>query len=91
MLGTLIADDDEPESAGLPPVCCTRCGARANGRAYAHCAKCHETFSGVTGFDRHRRGGECLDPATIGMIRTTRFGWTRWQSPGPDKEINYGE
>lgn len=35
----------------------------------AHCAAdgCHRTFGGITGFDRHRRGGECLDPAGLGM------------------------
>ena len=33
----------------------------------AHCPSCHRTFGGVTGFDRHRRGGGCVgDPAGLG-------------------------
>lgn len=33
----------------------------------AHCASCHRTFGGVSGFDGHRRNGQCLDPQTLGM------------------------
>jgi hypothetical protein len=32
----------------------------------AHCAVCHLTWSGVSGFDRHRRNGRCLAPPEIG-------------------------
>lgn len=39
---------------------------RPTGRQ-AHCGACHRTFGGVTGFDEHRRGGQCSDPATIGL------------------------
>lgn len=28
----------------------------------AHCGTCHETFGGVTGFDVHRKGGQCQTP-----------------------------
>lgn len=32
----------------------------------AHCGSgCHRTFGSVTGFDRHRRAGQCVDPATF--------------------------
>lgn len=43
----------------------------------AHCAAdgCHRTFGGITGFDRHRRGGECLDPAGLGMHPDRRGVW----------------
>ena len=34
--------------------------------AQAHCPTCHRTFGGVTGFDAHRRGGMCTDPAERG-------------------------
>jgi hypothetical protein len=46
----------------------------------AHCAAegCHITFGSVTGFDRHRRGGQCLYPAGIGM-HTDRNGIWRMQ------------
>lgn len=32
----------------------------------AHCGACHVTFGGITGFDRHRRDGQCLTPEAIG-------------------------
>lgn len=38
--------------------------------AQAHCATCHRTFGGVTGFDAHRREGQCIDPAKAGYIET---------------------
>lgn len=44
-----------------------RCGARWSGYRTAHCAKCHTTFSGLTSFDHHRPG-DCLDPASIGLV-----------------------
>ena len=44
----------------------------------AHCAVCHETFGSVSGFDRHRRGGECVDPATIKGIHRTPAGVWRY-------------
>jgi hypothetical protein len=34
--------------------------------AQAHCAGCHRTFGGVTGFDAHRRAGVCVDPVGLG-------------------------
>ena len=44
----------------------------------AHCGNCHVTFGSVSGFDRHRRGGECLDPATIPGIHRTATGIWRF-------------
>lgn len=41
----------------------------------AHCAACHTTFGGITGFDRHRRGGECLIPADLAMHPDGRGVW----------------
>lgn len=37
-------------------------------RSQAHCTVCHLTFVDVHGFGAHRRGGWCLDPATIGLV-----------------------
>lgn len=45
--------------------CGQECGAVTP--AQAHCSACHRTFGGVSGFDRHRRGGVCLDPEGLGM------------------------
>lgn len=41
----------------------------------AHCMVCHATFGGITGFDRHRRAGECLDPAALNMHADHRGVW----------------
>lgn len=41
----------------------------------AHCGACHHTFGSVTGFDRHRRGGECLDPSALSMHQDHRGVW----------------
>jgi len=48
----------------------------------AHCGACHQTFGGVTGFDRHRRGGECLTARDIGM-HADRNGVWRYAGPDP--------
>lgn len=46
--------------------------------AQAHCAaECHLTFGGVSGFDAHRRNGECVDPATLGMVERDGI----WRKP----------
>lgn len=44
----------------------------------AHCSVCHETFGSVRGFDRHRRGGQCLDPNTMPGIHRTDAGIWRF-------------
>jgi hypothetical protein len=51
-----------------------RCGARWSGLSTAHCGSCHVTFTSVTAFDRHRRGGRCLDPVEAGLEAKTRPG-----------------
>jgi hypothetical protein len=49
----------------------------------AHCTVCHRTFGGVSGFDKHRRDGRCIDPETLGM-RLTDVGV--WRFPISDEE-----
>jgi hypothetical protein len=48
---------------------CSGCTNTWPGVSRCHCAGCHETFSGLALFDRHRRDikgvGTCLDPASI--------------------------
>ena len=48
-------------------------------RTQAHCAAagCHRTFGSVTEFDRHRRGGRCLDPTGLGLVEARQV----WASP----------
>lgn len=45
--------------------CTTAC--RRPTQSQAHCSVCHRTFGGLSGFDKHRRHGVCLDPATQRM------------------------
>ncbi len=47
----------------------------------AHCSACHGTFGSVSGFDRHRRGGQCLDPAALRFVRNHNG---IWRFPAPD-------
>lgn len=44
---------------------CSGCSNKWGGMAQAHCASCHELFSGVTAFDRHRSKGKCLAPGSM--------------------------
>jgi hypothetical protein len=53
----------------------TACGKRwkQRGNRTGHCAKCHETFEGISTFDQHQRMNDdgsvtCLDPAKV-MLR----------------------
>jgi len=48
----------------------------------AHCASCHHTFAGVTGFDAHRKAGRCVHPATLGMVEVNRV-WRRVETRRP--------
>lgn len=44
--------------------------------AQCHCGACHETFSGITLFDRHRRDGKCLPISAIALqLRQVRGVW----------------
>ena len=36
-----------------------------SGNRTGHCSACHRNFDGISAFDRHRRDGQCLDPATL--------------------------
>jgi len=44
------------------------------GTNYCFCAACGEYFRGVTGFDRHRKDGKCLEPGSIVRERGNRAG-----------------
>jgi hypothetical protein len=50
----------------------SRCGATWGGMNTAHCAGCCTTWTGVTAFDTHRKGGVCATPESIGMVQTGR-------------------
>jgi len=85
-----MADADNPGTASEPPErtdgpswtqCRPDCIA-PRGRQ-AHCPVDHLTFTTVANFDRHRRHGRCLDPATIGMTTNERG---LWLTPATDED-----
>lgn len=41
-----------------------------------HCVGCCENFSTVGNFDKHRRNGECISPARVGLVANERGIWT---------------
>lgn len=47
------------------------------------CSGCGEFFSGLTAFDKHRRGGVCADPEYIGLEIKSGPGGTWWGYPAP--------
>lgn len=49
----------------------------------AHCGVCCRTFGSLGGFDRHRRGGQCIDPTSLPMHLDPGGIW-RWDVRSPD-------
>jgi hypothetical protein len=74
----------DPDGPLLPHSC--KCGKRWAGSATAHCPSCHETFTVVSAFDRHRRGGSCVDPAGIGLHSYQRIGYVAWGHPDSGRD-----
>ena len=68
-------------SATQPPIGCSGCRGRWSGLNTCHCGGCHETFTSAGAFDRHRRGGKCLDPREIGLVPANKP-WPGWSWPG---------
>ena len=62
-------------------ITCGRCPAWWTGLGSAHCVGCHESFTSVSAFDLHRRGGECRHPADVGLVPADKS-WPGWQHPG---------
>lgn len=62
-------------------VTATCCGAWWTGSSPCHCSGCHQNFSGISAFDRHRRGGKCADPDQVGLTPVNRK-WEGWGFPG---------
>jgi hypothetical protein len=65
----------------LPMVCSASC--KHPTPTQAHCGTCHRTFGSVRGFDKHRRRGECVDPATLGFEQRDRV----WRQPITEDEL----
>jgi hypothetical protein len=72
---------------------CPRCSKHWGGLKTAHCTACHETFTVVSTFDKHRTGSHplstrtCVDPATVGLVDAGRA-YPCWGSPGDGRFDN---
>ena len=67
-------------------ITCGGCDRTWTGKSMAHCKSCHETFSTVSNFDKHRfRGrslsveflGRCEPPDEIGMVQNNYGTWRK--------------
>lgn len=71
---------------------CGRCSNRWGGLNTAHCPRCHQTFTGLTAFDKHRDGNHahgtrhCVDPAKVGLVDAGR-GYPCWGQPGGETDF----
>jgi hypothetical protein len=69
------------------PHACGKCPNRWAGTSTAHCGACHNTFTAVGGFDRHRRNGACVPPASVGMVARERPGYVVWGMPADEARM----
>lgn len=69
------------------------CGHRTkHGQRIGCCAGCQHLFSSDTAFSAHRKGGQCLDPRTVGLVgrpSRTAPGEVIWAFPASD--VPWGE
>lgn len=81
--GTRVAESAKPasESHREPQRYRCSCNAWWTGIAAAHCSGCHLTFTSVSGFTLHRKGGNCSVPADLGMVLADRK-YPAWAMPG---------
>lgn len=75
------------------PFGCSTCAARWGGQLTCHCTGCHQTFTGLVAFDKHRNKYKCLDPQSVGLVLSNRA-YPCWGVAGdkPEfwKEDNHG-
>lgn len=67
------------------------CGKQWSGQNRSHCPACHETFSGETAADKHRKGKfgphsdrHCLTPEAAGLVAAPQPWGVLWRNPGDD-------
>lgn len=72
---------DEPGTA-IPAYGCGGCALRWGGSRTAHCAAdgCHQTFTGLSTFNKHRSRGKCMLPLRAGLVDAGRS-YSCWGSP----------
>ncbi|HEX6382227.1 MAG TPA: hypothetical protein VF180_13360 [Acidimicrobiia bacterium] len=57
------------------------CGMSWTGAGTSHCSGCHETFTSLAAFDRHRRNFRCIPPAALRMVPHQRAWGIVWSLP----------
>ncbi|WP_439332433.1 FDXHR family putative zinc-binding protein [Saccharopolyspora antimicrobica] len=60
-------------------ITCGGCSSRWTGVSRCHCSGCHQTFSGVTAFDKHRNRSKCREPSKLGLVIVNGI-WTHRES-----------
>ena len=65
---------EDAQAAGFP---CKGCGKSWTGHSRCHCTACHESFSSVSAFDRHRIDFACRPPGDPGLVLVDGY----WQWP----------
>ena len=82
---------EKAKTAGsVQPHSCGKCDKRWSGYNTSHCSSCHETFTGLSAFDRHRTGShaagtrKCLPPADVGLAQVNRS-YPCWGTEGDDR------
>jgi hypothetical protein len=58
--------------------CCSGCDKEWSGHRRCHCTGCHENFSSVSAFDKHRKDFACRQPAETGLVLADGY----WSHPG---------
>lgn len=71
------------ETSAKLPHHCQSCPKRWGGLNTGHCKTCHETFSGITAFDKHRVNGKCKHPSEVGLVESKRA-YPCWTFPADD-------
>jgi len=60
------------------------CKSWWTGGERSHASCCHRTFSSLSAFDQHRKGGRCNDPTTVGLVARQKPYGMLWGWPAPD-------
>ncbi|WP_019358020.1 FDXHR family putative zinc-binding protein [Streptomyces sp. AA1529] len=80
------AGNGNPANTPPPPnaIWHGECGRWWTGNERSHASCCHETFSSLSAFDAHRRGGHCNPPHTVGLIARPKPFGPLWGWPAPE-------
>ena len=60
------------------------CGSWWTGAERSHCGGCCQTFTGLTAFERHRKGMRCNPPESVGLVARAKPYGTLWGQPAPE-------